>query len=253
MAALGASAASAAMVGSVLLAPAAVAQDAPVSPSAYAVAASGLIDVDPTPYVEGDEGPVSKISTALPTDAQAILELKALNAESMPGKSWSSVAELRLGGGSLPEQLSLHAELIKSTCSVEDGMSSKLVGLTIAGNSQDIAVPANTEVVPAQLQDIARITLNKQTENADGSMTVTAVSIHVLEGEMIPAQLSEVAGQTINLASATCGPAEDGGETTPPDNGEDDGDKDNGDGDDAEEDGTAPTPVPQPDHIAVTG
>lgn len=246
-----------------MFAPAAAAEDAPVSPSAYALSANGLIDIGPLAYVENTQGPVSVLSADLPTEAQSILSLKVLNAQSAEGKSWSSIAELSLGGGALPKQLNLEAELIKSTCDVDKGMSSKLVGLTVAGQSQDIAVPANTEVVPEALQDIARVTLNKQVKHDDGSMTVTAVSIQILKGEAIPAQLQEIAGETINLASATCGPAEDDDETTPPtttppDDGDNGGDNGNGGGgnggaDEPNADGTAPTPISQPGHIAVTG
>lgn len=269
IAALGASAASAALVGTVLFAPTAVA-DQPLgtqpSPSAYAVHTVGLVDIPRTPFVE--DGSETLATIGLPKDDPA-LKVEALKAKAKPGEAKSKIVGLQLGRQA---PLMLKADVIKASC-VDGKGSISLAKLVIGGQPIDIGsqIPPNSGAqIPSN--PLLNVTLNKQVENPDGSLTVTAVHI-----ELLNAAKDVGLNQTIDLASATCA-KQDGGETTPPttppedgddgdgdnggDNGDGDGDKDNGgdngadngDGaDEADEDGTAPTPVPQPGHISVTG
>src|SRR5699024_2807918 len=96
VAALGASAASAALVGSALFAPTALADEP--APSAFGIAAEGLIDIDKTPYAEGDD---EKSTLDIPGDV--LLDANVVNAEAHPGEAAASLEEIDLapGGGLL--------------------------------------------------------------------------------------------------------------------------------------------------------
>lgn len=257
-AALGAGALSALLAGGIALAPMA---SATVEDSAYGVAADGLIDIPKTPHVVGS-GEASEMSLDLPQHGEVVLSLGVLNAAAEKGWAQASTAELRLG---LPGAPVIEATLIEATCDDLSG-STRIVGLTVDGEEMfaDGEVPVNEELIPEQLEDIASVTLNKQVENEDGSMTVTAISVDVLSDAQI---VGELLGQSLDISSATCTEGGDGGEPTDPpteeptespttepskpDNG-DNGD-DNGDGDEADENGNAPVPTPQPGHLEVTG
>ncbi|GAA1238254.1 hypothetical protein GCM10009676_23560 [Prauserella halophila] len=275
-AALGAGVLSAALVGGALLAPAAGAQ---TEDSAFGIAADGLIDIAPTPYVEG-EGSEEVVGTNVAGLAGATV----LSAEASSNYAYADVANLSvLPGdiGGIPgigEPLVAAEGTLSATCDNGD-LSSQITELSVLGNTIPIDnLAPNTTAVPEALEGVAQITLNKQSEN-----TVTAVSIELLQG--VPG-LSDIAGQTIDIASATCTEGDDDGDNGDGDNGDgDNGDGDNGngdngngdgdngngdgdngngdgdngdgdgdgDGDQADDNGDAPAPTPQPGHLDVTG
>ncbi|MFD2398380.1 choice-of-anchor P family protein [Prauserella oleivorans] len=178
-----------------------------------------------------------------------------LNAEASNGYAKASVAEAEVAlGNGLP---TIGLELISAECDNLQG-STSLATLKVGDRTVALdQLPENTAVIPKPLQGVASITLNKQVKT-DDALTVTALSIDVLNST-----------QTIDIASATCTekdaeptestqptePSEPSDPTTPPDNG--DGGDDDGDDDmpgtRPDEDGKAPTPVPQPGHLDVTG
>jgi hypothetical protein len=246
------------LTAGILFAPAAGA-DQPQN-SAFAIAATGLLTVDPAPAVNDLHG-ASGDSIAEFATPDKLIQLKLLNAWAGEAHAKASVADLRVDlspvkalGLSKPM---LTAEAIKATCEGGKG-SSSLANAKLGGSALDVSAPPNTAVgVPG----VASVTLNKQTRNDDGSLTVTAISITV-DGV-----------QTLDIASATCAPAADDSDgdgptnppttapsepTTPPsDNGSndpDDGDSvDGGSGTHADENGEAPVPTPAEAHLDVTG
>lgn len=258
---LGAGVLSAALVGGVMFAPAAAAQ---TEDSAFGISASGLLEIAPTPSVQGEGS-----ETVAGTEVPGLAEATVLNAEASPNYAYADVANLSVvpgGGSGLPElpggtPLLAATGTISATCD-NGALDSKITTLTIAGNEVPIDnLEPNTTVVPEALEGIAQVTLNKQTEN-----TVTAVEVKVLEGA--PGGLGELAGQTVEIASATCTEKADDEqpppdeEQPPPDNGggdggdnggDDEGDNGDGGGDEAGPDGAAPAPTPQPGHLDVTG
>jgi hypothetical protein len=250
-AALGAGALSALLAGGIALAPMASAE---VEDSAYAIAADGLINIPKLPDVVGS-GDDSVVSADLPPEGEAVLSLGVLNASAGEGWSRASTADLELGLAGAPV---IKASLLEVNCD-DLKASTKIVGLKVDGEERapENQVPANTEIVPEQLGQVAKVTLNKQVENEDGSLTVTAVSVDLLDST-----------QTIDISSATCTDGGDGGEPTEPtkptdptepsepgdgDNGDNRDDDGDGDGDEADENGNAPVPTPQPGHLDVTG
>jgi hypothetical protein len=257
--ACGVGATSAALTAGILFAPAAVA-DQPQN-SAFAIAATGLLTVDPAPAVNDLHG-ASGDSIAEFATPDKLIQLKLLNAWAGEAHAKASAADLRVNLSPI-EALGLAkpmltAEAIEATC--EDGKgSSSLANAELGGTALDVSATPNTAVgVPG----VASVILNKQTTNDDGSLTVTAISITV-DGV-----------QTLDIASATCAPAagDDDGDgdptnpsttapnepTTPPsDNGSDDPDDGNSDnggsGTQADENGEAPVPTPIKAHLDVTG
>ncbi|MCP2251794.1 hypothetical protein LY13_000525 [Prauserella aidingensis] len=257
---------SAALVGGVMLAPSAVAQ---TQDSAFGIAADGLVNIAPTPFVEG-EGSEEVVGT----NVAGLADATVLTAEVSPNYAYADVANLSVlpGGSPVPgvgAPLVAANGTISATCDNGE-LSSQITELTVLGNTIPIDnLAPNTTVVPEALEGVAQITLNQQEGN-----TVTAVSVELLQG--IPG-LDGIAGQTIDIASATCTAADDGGDDGDNgggdggdnggddggnggddggngggDNGGDDGAGDGG-GDEADDDGSAPTPTPQPGHLDVTG
>lgn len=219
--------------------------------SAYAISASGLLKINPTPKVDDSKG-FSQQSLAELKLPASLAELKLLNAQAGADRARASVADLSVGLGVGKPLLS--ATAIEAQCG--DGKAtSSLAKAKIGDTKLDVAVPPNTAV---QVPGLVSVVLNKQTTHKDGSITVTAISINV-DGI-----------QKLDLASATC--ADDdgngGGETpTPttskptapttskpsaPTNSPSDGGSSPA-GDKALPNGKAPSPTPVKAHLDVTG
>jgi hypothetical protein len=221
--------------------------------SAYALSASGLLKIDPTPKVDDSKG-FSQQSLAELKLPASLVELKLLNAQAGADRARASVADLSVGLGVGKPLLS--ATAIEAKCG--DGKAtSSLAKAKIGDTKLDVAVPPNTAV---QVPGLVSVVLNKQTTHKDGSITVTAISINV-DGI-----------QKLDLASATC--ADDdgngGGETPTPEpttskptapttskssaptNSPSDGGSSPA-GDKALPNGKAPSPTPVKAHLDVTG
>ncbi len=274
--AVGATVLSALVAGGVAFTPVATAQE-PVQDSAFALGAEGLLNVSKIPHVQG-EGKDHLVYTELPPGDQAILSAGVFNAAADDGFASASTADV---GVNLPAAPLINASLIKAEC-VDGEARTSLVDLQVGNEKIAIdQLKPNTEIIPDPLQGIARLTLNKQESNDDGSTTVTAIAIDLLNST-----------QTLDISQATCAVSDEGGDEDPTDptdpgdgddgngddgddgdNGGDDGDNgdnggddgnnggddgDNGDngaddGDEAGEDGKAPKPTPQPGNLEVTG
>ncbi|MGH9049297.1 MAG: choice-of-anchor P family protein, partial [Acidimicrobiia bacterium] len=98
----------------------------------------------------------------------------------------------------------LAAELISATCSADlSGVtgSTSLVGASVLGESLEVEPEPNTEFeIPIPSGSSISGTLNRQVENPDGSLSVTAI---VLEIDL----LGLVSG-TLEIGPATCGVVE---------------------------------------------
>ncbi|WP_158884488.1 choice-of-anchor P family protein [Amycolatopsis anabasis] len=239
-----------------LFAPAASATEH--SSSAYAISASGLLKIDPLPSVGVSEGFDQK-SVAEFSLPGGLFKLNALNAQAGKGFAKASIKDVSLNPGVLihVDKPLLTASAITADC--KDGKaSSSLAKASIGGIKLDVAAAPNTTVgVPG----LASVTLNKQTKNKNGSVTVTAIEVSV-DGI-----------QKLSLASATCATGGDGDGGTPTteptkptkptdkptspgkpsdDKGGDKG-KDKPAGDKPDANGKAPTPTPVKAHLDVTG
>jgi hypothetical protein len=168
--------------------------------SAFALSATGLLKIDPIPAVDDSDGFAQKsvAKFALPGNA---VTAEALNAQAGAGQAEASILNVSVNLSILTGKLSkplLKATAIEAKCE-GDEVSSSLAKATIGDKTLDIPSPANTTVgVPG----LASVTLNKQTKNKDGSVTVTAIEINV-DGI-----------QKVDLASVTCATGPQGGNPT---------------------------------------
>jgi hypothetical protein len=193
---------SALLVAGTVLAPAASATtragDSGVN-SAFAISATGLLTIKPTPSVDDSDGFSQESLARLQLPAN-LLDLHVLNARAGGGGARASIADLKVGLG-VGKPL-LTASAIEASCG-SGKASSSLAKADIGGTKLDVAAHPNTAV---KVPGVASVELNKQVTHKDGSVTVTAVSINV-DGI-----------QKIDLASVTCQPGDDndgGGDNTP--------------------------------------
>jgi len=153
---------------------AAVAQEA-ASDSAYALSASGLLNIDPISYVESPDGNAAENQLVGIGDVlgehQSAIGVGVLTAEARGGASETSVTKVNL------LQL-LRADLVRTYCEDGDG-GMEIVRGTILGRD----LPETP--VPSQVLDVSplvKLTLNDQVRHEDGSLTVTGIELTVLPG-----------------------------------------------------------------------
>jgi hypothetical protein len=201
--------------------------------SAFAVSASGLLKIKPTPSVDDSDG-FSQESLAELKLPGSLVDLKLLNAQAGADRARASIADVSVGLGVGKPLVS--ASAIEAQCG--DGKASASLAKAKIGDVKlDAAAPANTAIkVPGLLS----VELNKQVKHKDGSITVTAISINV-DGI-----------QKLDLASATCVPSDT---SQPPTTSSSAPSTSNGGsgGDETLPSGKAPTPTPVKAHLDVTG
>ncbi|MFL6052506.1 MAG: hypothetical protein ACJ72W_06260 [Actinoallomurus sp.] len=175
--------------------------------SAYGLAATGLVAIPATPAVAAT---ADKSLAELP--ANPLIDVKLLHVTARPEFARASVTDLRVA------KAALTAHLITATCVNGAGIShlagARLGEHALAAN----AAPNSAITVPVQGLGTAAVTLNKQTRDADGSLTVTAVEVTL--------PLGAGRTQTLSVSSATCAGAPTG---------------------------PAPKPTPVPSNLPVTG
>jgi hypothetical protein len=175
--------------------------------SAYGLAASGLVAIPATPAVAAT---ADKSLAELP--ANPLIDVKRLHVTARPAFARASVLDLRVA------KAALTAHLVTATCVNGTGIS-HLAGVRLAGHALAAnAAPNSALTVPVQGLGTAAVVLNKQTRNADGSLTVTAVEVTLPVG---PGRT-----QSLSVSSATCAGAPTG---------------------------PAPKPTPVPSNLPVTG
>jgi len=230
------------------------AEPTPKPGSAFALSASGLLNVSAVPALDGSRG-YQERSVADLTTPDGQLSAHALNVAVHETSARASVADLRIGLAQLPQLRDLDlgllsASAVRAVCENGQG-SATLARASLAGRPLEVTPPPNTTI---PLAGLGSIVLNKQTRNADGSLTVTALHVRV-NGV-----------QDIDVASATCAKSASDSETpeeptTSPQPTTEPGkptDKpgDNGDqGDKGDQNGPAKAPRPKPvrGHHPVTG
>ncbi|MFS8105026.1 hypothetical protein LFM09_48795 [Lentzea alba] len=101
----------------------------------------------------------------------------------------------------------ISAELVEAECqATQKGLAgkSKLAGVNLGKLGQVNADPAANTVLNVELAGIkiAEVILNEQIKNNDGSLTVNAIHIKLLQGK-----LGSIGTGDVIISSATCGPA----------------------------------------------
>ncbi|MGH3978963.1 MAG: choice-of-anchor P family protein [Pseudonocardiaceae bacterium] len=153
--------------------------------SAYGIASEGLVPIAPTPSVKSTDGQVVKDSLLQlpPPLGVGVLEVEA-------GGNAASAKAVRVNIAELVKADVLHARCDNGEGAVE----------IIGGSAGGQGLPAGP--APGQgidLSPIAKIDLNKQTENEDGTLTVEALVVTVLP--TAPPQLP-IAPQDLDRLSA---------------------------------------------------
>ncbi|MCO5974379.1 choice-of-anchor P family protein [Actinoallomurus soli] len=153
--------------------------------SAYGLAASGLVAIPATPAATAT---ADKSLLHLP--ANPLIDVKVLHVTAKPAYARASVTDLHVA------KAALTAHLVTATCHDGTGVS-RLAGASLAGHRlAAVAAPNSAINIPVQGLGTASVTLNKQTRNADGSLTVTAIEA------VLP--LGPGRTQTLSVSSATC-------------------------------------------------
>ncbi|GHH47616.1 choice-of-anchor P family protein [Lentzea cavernae] len=198
-----------------LLVGAAPASAAPGDASAYGarlnVTLLGSPAVNAEPFAAANaNGPTQ--NTFAGVDLTGILKTGVINAAASRDEnsggvySRASTADVRLD---LLSKVTgkISAELVEAECTAtQKGLSgkSKLAGVNLGKLGQVNADPAANTKLDVQLAGIkiAEVIFNEQVKNNDGSLTVNAIHIKLLQGV-----LGSIGTGDVILSSATCGPA----------------------------------------------
>jgi len=177
----------------VATAPAAFAQT--TSPEAFGIEGTGLLGIAPTPDATlTTPNPADVASVGIP----AVLTAGTLSASVTSNSATAAVQSLSAGTG-VPILGAITGSVITSSCLAQsDGTfvrTTSIAGLTIGGTTlAPGTIAPNTVFLSIPL--VATVTLNQQiTGPITGSEEVNAIHIALL-----------VSGETINIASSTCGP-----------------------------------------------
>lgn len=198
-----------------LLVGAAPASAAPGDASAYGaklnVTLLGQPAVNAEPFAAANaNGPTQ--NTFLGVDLTGILKTGVINASASRDEksggvySRASTADVRID---LLSKVTgkISAELVEAECqATQKGLAgkSKLAGVNLGKLGQVNADPAPNTKLDVQLAGIkiAEVILNEQIKNNDGSLTVNAIHVKLLQGV-----LGSIGTGDIIISSATCGPA----------------------------------------------
>ena len=142
---------------------------------AFGIEAAGVLAFDALPRVESTDGQlvgdeVVAIGDVLGEHEDAIA-FGLLTTEARSGFAQTAVTELNLLD-------LLRADKVRTWCEDGDGGLEVINGTILGQAIPDTSVP-NHEI---DLSPIARLTLNDQVRNADGSLTVTGIKLEVVPG-----------------------------------------------------------------------
>ncbi|WP_285746883.1 choice-of-anchor P family protein [Lentzea sp. NBRC 105346] len=195
-----------------LLAGAAPASAAPGDASAYGAKLNLTLLSSPAvsagPFAAADANGPTK-NTFVGVDLNGVLKTGVINASASRDdktgavQSRASTADVRLDLLSKATG-KITAELVEADCSAtQKGVvgSSKLAGVNLGKLGEINAEPAANTKLDVKLLDlpIAEIIFNEQIKNKDGSLTVNAIHVKLLQGNFGTGD--------IIISSATCGPA----------------------------------------------
>jgi hypothetical protein len=142
---------------------------------AYGVSASGLLKIDPLPYVKSEDGePVGDRLLSIGDvlgEHEDDIALGVLTAEASAGKAETAVTELNLLN-------LLRADLVRTWCDDGEGGLEIVNGTILGKKIPDTSVAENK----LDVSPLVSLTLNHQRRNSDDSLTVTGIELNVLPG-----------------------------------------------------------------------
>lgn len=181
---------------------------------AYVLAAQGVLNIPPTPYVKSVDGKlvedqligIGPINTPFDSHIKAdVLKVRAEDNLASAAVTELNVLEI------------LKADAIDTWC-VNGKGGLEIIGGSVLGQPLPPTPVSNFKL---DLSPVAKLTLNEQTWNDDGTLTVTGIRLELLNGvnqllkDLLGPALPDLlpnadAAQTLTIGSATCGTAGDG-------------------------------------------
>ena len=166
----------------------ALAQEDSASDSAYALSASGILDINPISFVESADGTLVHDELLSIGDVAGPVEddisVGLLTAEAESNRAETVVKEVNLLD-------ILRADLIRTWCENGEG-GLQIVNGTILGQK----LPESS--VPSEEFDVSplvKVSLNDQKRNTDGSLTVTGIELTVLPAPKVADPKEELSTQ----------------------------------------------------------
>jgi hypothetical protein len=171
-------------------APAAHADPAEATASAYGLEAVGPVAIPRTAEVaSAGKRPVRKNLTELP--ANPLMDATALRTSAAPGQGRADVADLRMS------KIGFSADKVTAQCDNGTG-DARLSRIALDGRELKLGTRPNTTIT-RDIEGVGTVglTANKQSRTSDGRLALTALELRVPFG---PGKL-----QTIGVSSVTCG------------------------------------------------
>lgn len=153
-------------------------EDKDIRSSAFGVAADGLLDIDPTPYVDAPPDD-SEALLEVPGDDSEDLNIALLKVRAQDFRSSATAVDVNI--------LGIEAELIEAKCENGEGDSSILGGDSGNGTS----LPSDPfEGQELDLSPVLSIEFNRQERDGD-KLTVDALVVKLLPGDNLGAVLQQ--------------------------------------------------------------
>jgi hypothetical protein len=185
----------------------ALAQEDSTGDSAFALSASGVLDINPISSVESTDGTLVHDELMSIGDVAGPLEddisVGLLTAEAESNRAESVVKEVNVLD-------ILRADLIRTWCENGEGGLQIVNGTVLGHKLPDTSVPSE-EVDESPL---VKVSLNDQKRNTDGSLSVTGIELTVLpapELENVQEQLSAEEQAALSVVGELAGTAHLGG------------------------------------------
>jgi hypothetical protein len=166
----------------------ALAQEDSASDSAYALSASGILDINPISFVESADGTLVHDELASIGDVAGPVEddisVGLLTAEAESNRAETVVKEVNLLD-------ILRADLIRTWCDNGEGGLQIVNGTVLGQPLPDTSVPSEE----LDVSPLVKVSLNDQKRNTDGSLSVTGIELTVLPAPAVANQDEELSAQ----------------------------------------------------------
>jgi hypothetical protein len=166
----------------------ALAQEDSASDSAYALSASGILDINPISFVESADGTLVHDELLSIGDVAGPVEddisVGLLTAEAESNRAETVVKEVNLLD-------ILRADLIRTWCDNGEGGLQIVNGTVLGQPLPDTSVPSEE----LDVSPLVKVSLNDQKRNTDGSLSVTGIELTVLPAPAVANQDEKLSAQ----------------------------------------------------------
>ncbi len=166
----------------------ALAQEDSASDSAYALSASGILDINPISFVESADGTLVHDELLSIGDVAGPVEddisVGLLTSEAESNRAETVVKEVNLLD-------ILRADLIRTWCDNGEGGLQIVNGTVLGQKLPDTSVPSKE----LDVSPLVKVSLNDQKRNTDGSLSVTVIELTVLAAPSVEKQYVKLSAQ----------------------------------------------------------